>query len=152
MNEIYDLLTQYLDDDTNNEADAHANGGEGNEVEAAIEAELSDLRSAKDKDDRISLVSLDLQCLSFIRLDSSIDPVKLVERICSDAYANPARKRSRFIKRLTPMSLMCKTLSGGLQELCDRVLKPIFHDTESTYKFAIRPTIQEQRQVVAGRR
>ena len=107
-----------------------------------LKPNLSDLRSAKDKDDRISLVFLEIQCLSFIRLDPSINPVDLVQRICSDAYDNPARKRSRFIKRLTPMSLMCKTLSGGLQELCDRVLKPVFHDTESIYKFAIRPTIR----------
>ena len=66
----------------------------------------------------------------------------LVHRICLDAYNDPARKRSRFIKRITPVSLLCKTLSGGLDELCDQILKPHFHKDDSSFKFAIRPTIR----------
>lgn len=53
--------------------------------------------------------------------------MQVVHKICSDAQANPERKRSRWIMRLTPISLVHKILSDGLEELAQEVLKPHFH-------------------------
>lgn len=90
---------------------------------------------------------------------SSHDPVKIVRELCTSA----ARKdfqgpRSRYIKRLTPISLVRKTMANGLESLCDELLPAHFliGDEQSTesginnagkplsqgFKFAIRPTIR----------
>lgn len=68
--------------------------------------------------------------------------------------------RSRYIKRLTPISLIQKVLNDGLESLCDKVLPAHFSSNSTTsdenkppsaepeqtaprgLKFAIRPTIR----------
>lgn len=65
--------------------------------------------------------------VSFVRTANSIDPVSLVHTICKDAQLRPDKKRSRFIKRMTPMTLMRKTMGGGLEHVCQSVLQPHFH-------------------------
>ena len=69
-------------------------------------------------------------------------------------------KRSRFVKRLTPMSVMGKATQSGLEEAASKALKPHFHhegagqkkvscnsmrhcnDIVLTNQFAIRPNIR----------
>lgn len=63
----------------------------------------------------------------FVKMDKAFDPVEIVHRLCSEAQANPENKRSRWIRRLTPISLVRKILGGGLEELAREVLKPHFH-------------------------
>lgn len=65
--------------------------------------------------------------VSFIRFDKSIDPEKLVHQICVDAHANPDRKRSRYIQRMTPVKSIRKTLSVDLEAFAREILKPHFH-------------------------
>lgn len=66
-----------------------------------------------------------------------MDPVSLVHTICKDAKANPDRQRSRYIKRMTPMTLMRKTLGGGLEQVCESVLKPHFHSGGPSKKVSL---------------
>lgn len=89
---------------------------------------------------------LDIPCVSFVRLNQRTDPVDLVHKICSDAFSKRDQKRCRYIKRMTPMTLMRKTLSGGLEELCERVLPPHFHSGGPAKRFAIKPTIRNNHQ------
>ena len=63
----------------------------------------------------------------FVKMDKKFDPVQIVHRLCSEAQANPENKRSRWIRRLTPITLVRKILGGGLEELAREVLKPHFH-------------------------
>jgi hypothetical protein len=65
--------------------------------------------------------------VSFVKTGDGIDPVSLVHTICKDAHSKPDQKRSRFIKRMTPMTLMRKTMGGGLEHVCQSVLRPHFH-------------------------
>lgn len=67
----------------------------------------------------------------FIKVDKSIDPVDLVHRICMDAQKNPEKKRSRYIKRLIPITSTRKIRGGGLEDLAGEVLKPHFQDGSS---------------------
>jgi hypothetical protein len=67
------------------------------------------------------------RAVSFVRTSDTIDPVSLVHSICKDAQSRPHEKKSRFIKRMTPMTLMRKTMSGGLEHVCQTVLRPHFH-------------------------
>ena len=63
----------------------------------------------------------------FVRFDKSINPEKLVHRICLDSHASPEQKRSRYIQRLTPARSIRKTLSVDLLEFAKEMLKAEFH-------------------------
>ena len=63
----------------------------------------------------------------FARVDKSIDPVQLVHRLCIEAQTEPQTKKSRYIKRLTPVVSMRKTLSVELEPFIQEMLKPHFH-------------------------
>lgn len=65
--------------------------------------------------------------VTFVRLEKSIDPVELVHRLCADAHANPESKKSRWIKRMTPVTSARKTLSVDLESFAREILKPHFH-------------------------
>jgi tRNA acetyltransferase TAN1 len=75
--------------------------------------------------------------VSFVKTADGIDPVSLVHTICKDAYANPDHRRSRFIKRMTPMTLIRKTMGGGLEHVCQSVLRPHFHTGGPAKKVSI---------------
>lgn len=84
---------------------------------------------------RIRIDNPDLhKAVSFVRTSDSIDPVSLVHSICKDAQSKPDKQKSRFIKRMTPMTLMRKTMSGGLEHVCQTVLRPHFHAGGSAKK------------------
>ena len=109
---------------------------------------------------RLGLVTLDIPCVSFVRLPltststsssditSVIDPVDLVYRITRQAYLEPLRPRSRFIKRLTPLTRVRKFLNEGLERLCDEVLPSVFGKEQGKeWKYAIRVTVRNNSKV-----
>ena len=63
----------------------------------------------------------------FFKTQKPVDPVLLVQRICEDAFSSPGLKKSRFIKRLTPMCLMSQASEKGLDEIAAKVLAPHFY-------------------------
>lgn len=75
----------------------------------------------------------------FFKTQPPIEPVSFVHRICADAADSAARKRSRFIKRLTPISLLGPATEKGLEEVCERVLAPHFHSGGGTQKKVSTP-------------
>ena len=105
------------------------------------------MKATESLEDQLKLIRLDIPCVSFVKTAPGIDPVKLVHEICKDASDNSSTKRSRYIKRITPVSLFRKTLRGGLDEVCEAVLKPHFHSGGPSKKFAIRPTIRNNKQL-----
>ncbi len=62
-------------------------------------------------------VYLDLQCVLFFKTIPPIMPVDFVLRICEDVEKHPARQRSRFVNRLTPMTRIGKASEKGLEEV-----------------------------------
>jgi tRNA acetyltransferase TAN1 len=68
-----------------------------------------------------------------------VDPVPFVEQICRDAAADPARKRTRFAKRLTPVTLFGPATETGLDEVAKKVLAPHFHAPDALSKKVIIP-------------
>lgn len=132
----------------------------------------------------LGLVTLDIPCVSFVRLPqlqrqphdqssektalsnvtSELDPVSLVYDLCRAAYRDPLRQRSRYIKRLTPVSKVRKVLGEGVERLCAEVLDDIFaarpvatgrdsegdgegEDERRGWKYAIRVTVRNNNQV-----
>lgn len=72
----------------------------------------------------------------FFKTRVPIEPVEFVRRICEDAMASSERKTGRFVKRLTPMTLMGKATEKGLEEVSAKVLAPHFHAEGSVGKKA----------------
>jgi len=87
-------------------------------------------------------VKLGIPCIFFIKVDKAVDPVKAVYRLCIEAQSNPEKKRSRWVKRLTPITLVRKVLGRGLEDLSREVLKPYFHAGGLPKKYAVRPSIR----------
>lgn len=113
--------------------------GEKPDIEAEIQAELDGIKASRTSqigqngsDERqqqqplFQPVKLDIQCVLFFKTRAPIEPVAFVERICRDAKEGAAR-RSRCVKRLTPMSRMGKATVEGVNAVGHAVLDPIFH-------------------------
>ncbi|EEQ84055.2 THUMP domain-containing protein [Blastomyces dermatitidis ER-3] len=117
---------------------------EEDDIEAQIRKEVDDLKPNKDKKNTnpFQAVKLDIPCLSFIKIDKTLDPVQIAHRLCTEARENPSKKRSRWIQRITPITLTQKVLGGGIEQLSREVLKPHFHSGGPSKKYAIRTSIR----------
>ncbi|RKF82077.1 tRNA acetyltransferase TAN1 [Golovinomyces cichoracearum] len=143
---------------------------DNDDIETSIKNEIASLKATqasplcgKEKKPFQS-IPLNLQCVLFFKINSIIDPVDFVHQICKYITLNPEKqvKYSRYINRLTPMTLMKKATQEDLEELSHRVLTPYFYlnhtiavskskdnPLEETRKevkelssYAIRPTIR----------
>ncbi len=84
----------------------------------------------------------------FFKTSPPIEPVSFVHRICHDArHATTSttqrqqqqRQQTRFLKRLTPITLMGRAYEKDLDELARTVLGPHFHgSTEQGKKVSKR--------------
>ncbi|KAI5286701.1 hypothetical protein KEM54_006581 [Ascosphaera aggregata] len=117
-------------------------GDDEDDIEAQIRKEVEELRPKNSKAP-FQAIRLEVPCVSFIRLDNSLDPVQIVRHLCSEAMQNPDKQRSRKIQRMTPVTLVRKVLGNGLETLAQEVLAPHFHSGGSPKKYAIRPTIRQ---------
>lgn len=70
----------------------------------------------------------------FFKTRLPVEPVKFVHALCSEAMAAPSRVRSRFVRRLTPMTLVGKASEKGLEEVARQVLAPAFHQPNQVAK------------------
>lgn len=131
-------------------------------IEADIASELAELRNAGQTGLGVTgpqnlkpmqLITLDIPCVSFLRLPTrtTVDPVEIIHRLCLEASNPQIPQRSRFVKRLTPISTLAKTLRQGLDTVSEEVLPRHFGpDKEGnikSVKFAIRPTVRENEQL-----
>lgn len=143
-----DLLSRYIAAPSSSQEGPNDESSDAElDIEASIAAELDALKPKTAVSEPWINISLDIPCVSFIRLSQSptpIDPVTLVHRICSDAASDATTKQSRYIKRLTPMTLLKKSLGGGLEALCAAVLPAHFGNGSAACKFAIRPTVRNK--------
>lgn len=170
--ELNDLVQQFLDDEgidiMGNEVDGPdkvdsdeaGEAGDSN-IEADIAAELAGMQGRPHQTTTRSappasstrLITLDVPCVSFLRLPpaSKIDPTHLVHKLCVDAWLNPTRQRSRYIRRLTPISSLGKALGKGLESICDQILPTYFGPNADgevrSIKFAIRPTTRNNEKI-----
>ncbi|KAK8222011.1 hypothetical protein M8818_000179 [Zalaria obscura] len=111
-------------------------------IENEIQQELQDIRKPA-AGHLFAPVRLPVQCVVFFKTQAPVDPVSFVHRICKDAAADPQRKRTRFTKRLSPMTLIGRASEEGLAKVADQVLASQFHaEPIVSRKFAIRPTLR----------
>ena len=142
--ELRDLFGEYVKK-LYGSPEEHSNGEDSNEnadadIEAEIQKEVEGIKSKGTKREASFLpVKMDIQCVLFFKTRPPIEPVSFVHTICKDA-AGGATQRTRFVKRLTPMTIMGKATEDGLARVADAVLRPVFHADKDGLKFAIRPT------------
>lgn len=82
------------------------------------------------KDSKVKLfrpVHIDLQCVLFFKTHSTIDPVDLVHRICTEIVANTKIRRMKYVNRLTPTTIFGKANEKGLEDLSSDVLGKYFN-------------------------
>lgn len=65
--------------------------------------------------------------------------MKLVHDICEEAKANPDQRKSRWIKRMTPITQIRKVLSVDLTAFAKEVLQPVFHVDDVPKKVSLCP-------------
>ncbi|KAJ5093051.1 hypothetical protein N7456_008912 [Penicillium angulare] len=152
--EVTDIFSQIIENSAKPGAEEDSDSDDG-DIEAQIQRELEGLNASKKKKSRpVQAMQLEMPCgmdmshltdaaMIFARLnDKSVDPVQLVHQLCLDAQANPDTKKSRYIKRLTPVTMIRKTLSVDLEAFAKEVLKPHFHSGGPPKKYAIRPSVR----------
>ncbi|PGG99479.1 tRNA acetyltransferase TAN1 [Blastomyces parvus] len=130
--------------DKDNKQEEAEEDEEEDDIEAQILKEVADMKPNKNNKNNnpFQAVKLDIPCLSFIKIDKTFDPVQIAHRLCTDARENPTKKRSRWIQRITPITLTQKVLGGGIEQLSREVLKPHFHSGGPSKKYAIRTSIR----------
>ncbi|KAK5075232.1 hypothetical protein LTR51_003631 [Lithohypha guttulata] len=176
--ELHDLVLEYIENlgvDASGSSitaeiapkDEEAHSAESTErqfpqgIEADVQAELQDLKgkttTPSDEQGRtrkvMQLITLDIPCVSFLRFPpgSLLDPVDVVHQLCLQAADKTSPQKSRFVKRLTPLSNLGKALGQGLERACEDVLTSKFGaDREGNIagvRFSIRPTIRNNEQL-----
>ncbi|KAL1857826.1 hypothetical protein Plec18170_003050 [Paecilomyces lecythidis] len=149
--EALDLFSEGLPQKVGNVEDdvskAEDSDAEEDDIETQIRKEMEGLKPKAGDKRLFQEIKMDMPCISFIRLDKSIDPVDLVHSICVDARENPEKKRSRWILRLTPVTAIRKTLSVNLEDFAREILKPHFHSGGPPKKYAIRPNVRGNKQL-----
>ncbi|KAI6801276.1 hypothetical protein KC361_g1892 [Hortaea werneckii] len=145
--ELRDLFTEYAEDMygtaiAGGTPEDHDETDEPADIESEIQAEVAGIR----KPTTVQLftpVRVDVQCVVFFRTVAPVEPVSFVQRICEDAVNKKLRRRTKTVKRLSPMSLMGRASAEGLESVAKQVLAPHFHKQPfESRKFAIRPTLR----------
>lgn len=77
------------------------------------------------------MVRLDIECVLFVKVQPPIDPVDFVHRICKEVASKPDTARTRYLNRLTPMTLIGKATDKGLEDVSKTVLGEHFNLAES---------------------
>ncbi|KAK2738957.1 hypothetical protein FQN57_006751 [Myotisia sp. PD_48] len=130
-----------IPDSNGKDEDSNAEGDDVGDIEQQIQREVERMKPQR-SNAPFQVKNLDIPCLVFVKLDKALDPVEIVHQLCADAQKNPERKRTRWVKRLTPITSMRKILGGGLEELAREVLGPHFHSGGLPKRFAVRATIR----------
>lgn len=123
-------------DDIREENDGSLQGAEQAldfDIETDIANELRDMKKTRTANGGskhqplFQAVRIDVQCVLFFKTRPPVEPVSFVETICRDAREGRGVRRSRCVKRLTPMSRMGKASWEGLEGVAENVLKEVFH-------------------------
>ncbi|KAI4126568.1 MAG: hypothetical protein LQ338_003686 [Usnochroma carphineum] len=150
--ELKDFFAEYARLIYGDAATSHASAtestqGVSDDIEAEINKEVRGIQDSTSKHDALFVpVKIDIQCVLFFKTREPVEPVSFVHRICEDTFNNKSLKRTRFVKRLTPMTRMGKANEKSLEEVAKAVLEPVFHGAGGRMwkitrrQFAIRPT------------
>lgn len=87
------------------------------DIEASIKKEVESLSTKNNSAKPFSPVYIDIDCVLFFKTRPPINPVGFVHEICKEAVMESSSRKSRYVNRLTPMTLMGKATERGLEEV-----------------------------------
>lgn len=70
----------------------------------------------------------------FFKTRPPVEPVSFIHKICQDTADGVEHQRCRFVKRLTPLSVIGKVAGNGLRDVATEVIAPHFHRAEQSGK------------------
>ncbi|KAI9822428.1 MAG: hypothetical protein M1827_000147 [Pycnora praestabilis] len=139
VGELRDLFDKFAKEFYNanvdqDNSDAEVDDEDG-DIEAEIQREVKGMQNLK-TEALFKAVKLDIPCVLFFKTQKPVEPVTFVEAICNNAISAPGNKHGRWVKRLTPMTLMGKATEKGLEEVAMKVLAPHFRSEDKIPKKA----------------
>lgn len=96
------------------------------DIEASIQKEVESIDTKKGSTKLFSPVHLDIECVLFFQTQPPIDPVDFVHRICKEVASKPDIRRTRYVNRLTPVTIIGKATDKGIEEVGKTVLGSCF--------------------------
>ncbi|KAK8131048.1 hypothetical protein PG984_007486 [Apiospora sp. TS-2023a] len=103
------------------------------DIEAAIQKEVAGIKKQASSNKTLDTsafapMRLSLDCLLFVKTKQPVDPRQFARKVCEDAMLVTDRKqrRSRFLNRITPITLMGSATKVGIEETARTVLAPEF--------------------------
>ncbi|KAK9772733.1 putative THUMP domain-containing protein [Seiridium cardinale] len=122
---VYGLKRQVVGEDS---------AGEHADIEASIQKEIDSMKTAnksRREGSAFAPLRLNLDCLLFVKTKPPVEPRELIRRICEDARLASGRgqRKSRFINRFIPMTLMGRATESGVEEIARTVLAEHFQLT-----------------------
>ncbi|KAF0352153.1 THUMP domain-containing protein 1 [Gigaspora margarita] len=155
IRECYDLFDAYADliykpDDSIDVVDEdEANKKIGDDIESTIAKELAQMKRPHTSR-RFASIQTGTDCVVFIKTNHPVVPVQLVHYILTDLN-NTKQKKTRFCKRLVPITQTCYTNINDIKKLAEEVLHPHFYtqeeDQKQRIKYAIIPNIRNNNKV-----
>ncbi|KAI9823309.1 MAG: Pyruvate decarboxylase 1 [Thelocarpon impressellum] len=141
--ELRDFLEKAAEEIYGNELREDEEDGDGaGDIESSIQQEIQQMRAQKSSS-LFTAVKLNIPCVLFFKTRPPIDPETFVHELCTRAASGKCKQRTRFVKRLTPATLIGKAYEASLVEVAKTVLAPHFHQPDRPpKKFAIRPTLR----------
>jgi tRNA acetyltransferase TAN1 len=111
---LYDIIAPDVEPATEQDVE--------DDIESSIRKEINSMAGKRGPAKLFTPVYLDLQCVLFFKTRPPIIPVDFVRGICEDANNNVAKKKVRFVNRLTPMTVIAKATEKGLEDVGKLVL------------------------------
>lgn len=103
------------------------------DIEAAIQKEVAGIKKQSSSNKTLdnsafAPMRLSLDCLLFVKTKQPVEPRQFARKVCEDAMLVTDRKqrRSRFLNRITPITLMGSATKVGIEETARTVLAPEF--------------------------
>ncbi|CAG8491999.1 12109_t:CDS:2, partial [Cetraspora pellucida] len=155
IRECYDLFDLYADliykqDDLTNVVDDNETSKlVDDDIESSIAKELAQMKRPHTSR-RFASIQTGTDCVTFIKTNPPVDPVQLVHYILTDLY-NTKQKKTRFCKRLIPITQTCYANMNDIKKLAEVVLYPHFHkqeqDQQPKVKYSIIPNLRNNNEI-----
>lgn len=130
---------------------------EEEDIESAIKKEIGALKETgkRSAGHVFTEIRIREECLIFWRCKAPIEPVEFVRRICMDAASNEGSNglRTRYINRLTPVTLVAKANESSLETLARNILPSHFNlnPKEPKAESSDEKTEPKEEEVVGGK-
>lgn len=100
------------------------------DIEAAIQKELGSLKATpgKSADQIFTEIRTKEDCLLFMKVKPPVEPAAFVKYICENikASADGRTRKTRYLNRLTPVTVMGKATMSGVEDTARQVLSDHF--------------------------